>query len=53
MACLVEFNSIEQALSQQDERDKNSMALMGSGKTPKITEYDLGTDLKNLKQPRN
>ena len=42
MTCLVEFNSIEQALSLQDEDDRKQMQLLGQGKKLKIPEINIG-----------
>ena len=42
MTCLVEFNSIEQALALSDESDKNTMQLFGQGKRLKIPEINIG-----------
>ena len=42
LTCLVEFNSIEQALSLQDEQDRKSMNLVGQGKRLKIPEINIG-----------
>ena len=36
LTCLVEFNSIEQALASQDEEDRDQMQLLGKSKRPKI-----------------
>ena len=44
ITCLVEFNSIEQALALQDEEDKSSMQLVGQTKRLKIPELSLGSD---------
>lgn len=38
LACLVEFNSIEHALTIQDEDDREDMQLLGKGKKLKIPE---------------
>jgi hypothetical protein len=38
LTCLVEFNSIEQALALQDEADREDMQLLGKGKRLKIPE---------------
>lgn len=42
LTCLVEFNSIEQALSLQDEDDRKGMQLLGQGKRLKIPEINIG-----------
>lgn len=44
LTCLVEFNLIEQALSQQDESDKNGMSLLAPKKTLKIPEMNTSID---------
>lgn len=44
LTCLVEFNSIEQALALQDDEDKKAMQLLGSAKRLKIPEVGLGSD---------
>ena len=44
MTCLVEFNSIEQALSLQDEDDRKQMQLLGQGKRLKIPEINIGSN---------
>ena len=38
LTCLVEFNSIEQALAIQDEADREDMQLLGKGKRLKVAE---------------
>jgi hypothetical protein len=38
LSCLVEFNSIEQALALQDEIDREDMQLLGKGKKFKVPE---------------
>ena len=42
LTCLVEFNSIEQALALSDETDRNNMQLFGQGKRLKIPEINIG-----------
>jgi len=44
LTCLVEFNSIEQALSLQDEEDRQAMQLLGQTKRLKIPEINLGSE---------
>ena len=44
LTCLVEFNLIEQALSQQDEQDKSGMQLMGPKSKLKIPELNSSID---------
>ena len=51
LTCLVEFNAIEQALSIQDEMDKNQMQLLGGGSELKIPEKD--PDITNSRSARN
>lgn len=41
LTCLVEFNSIEQALALQDEADREDMQLLGKGKRLKIPELQV------------
>lgn len=42
LSCLVEFNSIEQCLSLQDEDDRHQIALVGRNKMPKVPEDPFG-----------
>ena len=42
LTCLVEFNSIDQALALSDENDRNNMQLFGQGKRLKIPEINIG-----------
>ena len=44
ITCLVEFNSIEQALALQDEDDRKAMQLLGSNKRLKIPEMQLPSE---------
>ena len=54
LACLVEFNAIEQALAVQDEQDRNQMQLMGGGKELKMPELaPTPVGVANLRTPRN
>ena len=44
LTCLVEFNSIEQALALQDDSDRKAMQLLGSTKRLKIPENNAASD---------
>lgn len=44
LTCLVEFNSIEQALATQDEEDRDQMQLMGKSKRPKMPDLNFTPD---------
>lgn len=44
LTCLVEFNSIEQALALQDDSDRKAMQLLGSSKRLKIPENNTASD---------
>ena len=44
LTCLVEFNSIEQALALQDDSDRKAMQLLGSSKRLKIPENSTASN---------